>query len=211
MPTEPRYIVGAGGHARVVVDAILQSGDANLIILDSKAETNIGPVLGRFEVMMLDVAELAEKRCHVAIGSNEARKRICEELLRWSAPLFSVAHSSSVISKYGEIGIGCFVAAGSVIGPGATLGIGTILNHGAIVDHDCSVGNYCHIAPKAVLGGGVTVEDGVLLGAGAIVLPGVKIAANAIIGAGSVVTRDISEGGKWLGSPARPMERSNYE
>lgn len=211
MPTEPRFIVGAGGHARVVVDSILQGGDAHLILLDSKAETNIAPFLGRFEVIMLNISELSGKRCHVAIGSNEARKRICEELLRLSADLFNVVHGSSVISRYGEIGIGCFVAAGSIVGPGATLGIGTILNHGAIVDHDCTVGNYCHIAPKAVLGGGVTVEDGVLLGAGATVLPGVKIAANAIIGAGSVVTKNIPEGGIWLGSPARPRERSSYE
>ncbi|MGB5076110.1 MAG: hypothetical protein WBO17_01355, partial [Sphingorhabdus sp.] len=142
MHIEPRYIIGAGGHARVVVDSILQSGSANLRILDAKPANTFGPFLGRFEVMTLDLTVLAGHSCHVAIGSNEARKQICEELKKWSANLFSVVHPSGTISRYGVIGMGCFVAAGSIVGPGATLGIGTIINHGAVVDHDCRVGEY---------------------------------------------------------------------
>ena len=51
-----------------------------------------------------------------------------------------------------------------------------------------------HIAPGAVLSGGVTVQDQVHIGTGASVIQGITIAARAIIGAGCVVTRDVAAG-----------------
>jgi len=49
----------------------------------------------------------------------------------------------------------------------------------------------------------VTVADGVWLGAGAIVCPGVSIGENTVVGAGSVVTRDLPAGVVAYGNPAR--------
>lgn len=51
----------------------------------------------------------------------------------------------------------------------------------------------------------VRVGQNVWLGGGAIVLPGVTIADDAIIGAGSVVTRDVAAGATVAGNPARPI------
>lgn len=51
----------------------------------------------------------------------------------------------------------------------------------------------------------VRIGPGAWIGAGAIVLPGVTIAASAVVGAGSVVTKDVPEGCKVVGSPARPI------
>jgi maltose O-acetyltransferase len=49
----------------------------------------------------------------------------------------------------------------------------------------------------------VTIADGVWLGAGAIVLPGVSIGENTVVGAGSIVTRDLPAGVVAHGNPAR--------
>jgi acetyltransferase-like isoleucine patch superfamily enzyme len=51
--------------------------------------------------------------------------------------------------------------------------------------------------------GGIVLEDDVWLGFGVIVLDGVRIGAGAIVGAGSVVTRDIPPNAVAVGSPAR--------
>lgn len=48
-----------------------------------------------------------------------------------------------------------------------------------------------------------TIEDGASVGAGAIILGGVTVGRKAMIGAGSVVTKDIPAGELWIGNPAR--------
>jgi acetyltransferase-like isoleucine patch superfamily enzyme len=54
--------------------------------------------------------------------------------------------------------------------------------------------------------GPIIIEDDVWLGFGVIVLPGVRIGKGAVIGAGSVVTRDVPEGAVAAGSPARVVK-----
>ncbi len=51
----------------------------------------------------------------------------------------------------------------------------------------------------------VRVGRNVWIGGGAILLPGVTIGDDAIIGAGSVVTRDVAKGATVAGNPARPL------
>lgn len=49
----------------------------------------------------------------------------------------------------------------------------------------------------------VTIGDNVWLGGGVIVCPGVTIGADTVVGAGSVVTKDLPAGVLAVGSPAR--------
>lgn len=51
----------------------------------------------------------------------------------------------------------------------------------------------------------VHIEDDVWIGAGAIILPGVTIGRNSVIGAGSVVTRDIPPNVVAVGTPCRVL------
>ena len=60
--------------------------------------------------------------------------------------------------------------------------------------------------------GGIVIGDDAWLGVGVIVLDGVKIGKGAVIGAGSVVTRDVPEGAIAAGVPARILKlRSDRE
>lgn len=49
----------------------------------------------------------------------------------------------------------------------------------------------------------VLIEDGAFIGAHSIILKGTKIGEQSIIGAGSVVTKDIPAGEIWAGNPAK--------
>ncbi len=55
---------------------------------------------------------------------------------------------------------------------------------------------------------GPTIEDGAMIGANASLLPGVVIGARAVVGAGSVVTRDVAPGVTVMGVPARPKAQA---
>lgn len=47
------------------------------------------------------------------------------------------------------------------------------------------------------------IKKGVSIGANSTILPGITIHKNAIIGAGSVATKDVPEGETWFGNPAQ--------
>jgi sugar O-acyltransferase (sialic acid O-acetyltransferase NeuD family) len=141
---------------------------------------------------------------HVAIGNNSFRAR---EAAVWAAlPWVSVVHPAAQVSRFAQLGNGCFVAAGAIIGPLACLAEGVIVNHGAVVDHDAQLGSFCHVAPNATLGGSVRLGNRVLVGAAAVVLPGVAIADGVIVGAGAVVRTDLTESGTYVGVPARRVQ-----
>jgi maltose O-acetyltransferase len=56
---------------------------------------------------------------------------------------------------------------------------------------------------RAEFGKPVEIGSDVWVGGGAIILPGVRIGSRAVIGAGSVVTRDVPEGVFAAGNPCR--------
>ena len=56
----------------------------------------------------------------------------------------------------------------------------------------------------------VEIGDGAFLGVGVVVLPGVRIGVNAVIGANSVVTRDVPDGCTAAGVPARVRYTASY-
>ena len=194
-----RYIFGAGGHGKVVLDA-LQC--LNLVcngFVDDKdidSWTSL-PVLKYTDFNLINIKNPA---IHIAIGSCAAREKISMEIEHLD--FFSVYHPCASVSSSAIIGIGSFLASGSIIGPDANVGKHCIINHHAVIDHDCKIGNFCHIAPQASIGGGVEVGHGVLIGAGAVVLPGISIQDYALVGAGAVVTKNVQSGVKVIGNPA---------
>lgn len=198
------FLVGAGGHALVVYDALRASGWTGPIIV---GDDRPGLDSGRFPGGELRCPALPETweagTCiHIAIGDNRARKAFHARLCDAAGNLVTIVHPKANHAINSVLEQGAFAAAGSIVGPLARIGRGSIINHNAVVDHECIVGEWCHIAPGAVLGGGVCLEEGILIGAGAVILPGCCIGAWARIGAGAVVTRDIPPNETVVGIPA---------
>ena len=194
MPTEmpqrpPLLIFGAGGHARVVADALQQAHtDWPLTASDRNDRLCLGELLPGIPLAKVDALGPWTGALHVAIGDNRAREK--ESLALGLHQLVSVIHPRASVSPHARLAEGCFVAAQAVIATGA-------------VDHDCTVGAFSHIAPGAVLGGGVRIGSRVLIGSGAVVQPGRSICDGAVIGSGAVVCHDIQQAGTYVGIPAR--------
>lgn len=209
----PLWIAGAGGHSKVVVDALVNMDPHRLFVVsDDRAAGGSMTLLGIPVVApLLHKRVVAGRPMHVALGGNRLRQKISFEAERLGFILESIMHPAACIASTASLGAGTLVAARAVIVPDAMVGRGCIVNHGAIVDHDCNIGDWAHIAPGVVLGGEVVVEEGAMVGAGAIVLPGCRIGAWAVVGAGAVVTRDVSANQCVVGVPAKVKRKGNYE
>ena len=197
-------LFGAGGHARVVADAAQRGGEWEwLVASDRDPACCQGMLLPGVPLLLPQDAASWGGLVHVSIGDNKAREREAHAL--GLARLVSVLHPAATRATTASVDAGCFVAAGVVLGPLSRLGVGVIVNHGAVVDHDCEVGDFSHVAPRAVLGGGVHLGRRVMLGAGAVVLPGVRVANDVVVGAGAVVHRNLEAPGTYAGLPARRL------
>ena len=198
-------ILGAGGHGRAVADVALENGWSEAVFFDDawpETRTNgVWPVAGTMAEFLNAVD--VQSAVVVAIGDNDRRDELIQELEMKGVTLPTIVHPRAMISEHAVVNRGCVVMAGAIVNYGAQVGVGSILNTGCTVDHDCVLGRAVHISPGVNLAGGVTVGDRVWVGIGACVREGVNIGRRSIIGAGAVVVDDVRDGVCAMGVPAR--------
>lgn len=200
-------IIGYSGHSLVILDAakeaeIFISGYCereekifnpfNLKYLGNESD-------GSFDWNIID-------KVIIGVGDNYVRKNIDELLKFHHKELITVAHPSAYISSNAELGEGNFIAVNSLINAFSKVGNNCILNTACVIEHECIIFDYVHIAPGAILTGGVTVGSCSFIGANAVLKNGVKIGENAVVGAGSVVLHNIPDNEVWAGNPARKIK-----
>jgi sugar O-acyltransferase (sialic acid O-acetyltransferase NeuD family) len=199
------FVVGAGGHAKVVAEILQARGDAIHGFLDDNPDvwgaTRVGlPVLGSLD----SLAERDPAGIIIGVGSNQSRNELAERLERsFPGLLVNAVHPSAVVSPSAALGRGVVVAAGAVINADTVIGDHVIINTGATVDHDCVVESFAHVAPGANVAGGVRIGEGSLIGVGACVIPNTVIGEWSVVGAGAAVVDDVPSRCTVAGVPAR--------
>ncbi len=198
-------VVGAGGHAKVVIATARAAGwDVAAVHDDDPARWGTAllgiPVTGPCADALGDPAQT----CVLAIGHNATRRRLGTAA---SCRFATVVHPAAVVHESVTLGPGTVVFAGAIVQPDTRIGAHGIVNTGASVDHDCTLGEAVHIAPGARLAGGVRVGDEVFIGIGASVTPNRSIGARTIVGAGAVVVSALPADIVAVGVPAREQIR----
>lgn len=159
MRTDLIHVIGTGGHAKVVVDALLAAGIArphirvsdNNILLDETVLRGIAVKVPAVHV------EMCAEFFHVTLGNGQERQCLHAGIAALGARPLSVIHPGSVVSSSAQLGKAVFIAANAVIGLDVSLVDGVIVNHGAVVDQNCNIAAFTHLAPNAKLGGAVNV------------------------------------------------------
>lgn len=200
------WVIGSGGHAKVVIDALRASGECDVAgILDDAPERWGAEVLGvpvRGEISERSIVRLAIESAVIAIGSNSTRAEVARRFghrLSWSRAV----HPTAYLAPGVRLGEGSVVLAGAIIQPDTVIGDHAILNTMCSVDHDGVIGDFTHVGPGAHLAGNVRVGEGAFLGVGSCVVPGRLVDAWSTVGAGGVVVTDIPRGAIAKGVPAR--------
>lgn len=206
------FIMGAGGHAKMVIEALVSMHHYELYgCLDTvdKGERLLGyPVFLESEDTLSKLSQ-AKALALVALGENRLRERISLQLADRGFDFATAISHRAYVSPSASIGPGTVVMPGAVVGAMARIGRGVILNTASSVDHDTIVDDFAHIAPGCHVAGNVTIETGAMLGIGTCVIPERRIGAWSILGANSTVVRDIPSGATCVGTPARPSSSAS--
>lgn len=206
--TKRLYILGAGGHGKVVVDAALKMNQWEAIyFLDDqlKGESILGikviDVIDNVSEYKADKAEFV-----VAIGNNEVREKIQRNLQSQNCKLATIIHPFTSIGSNVSIGEGTVIFAGAVVNPSVNIGEGCILNTSCSVDHDSVIKEFVHLSPGVNIAGTVRIEGKCWLGISATVINDITIPKATIVGAGSIVIKDITKSGIYVGNPIRRIK-----
>ncbi len=191
----PVIVIGTGGHARVLLDALQLQGIPILGVtrtaLDQVEKSKVKvPILGTDDVIFKQLPN----QVHLVNGIGQVRveakrSQIFDRFKDKGYSFATVIHPSAIISSDVIIEEGAQIMAGVIIQTGSRIGANSIVNTGASIDHDCIVGSHVHLAPRVVLSGGVIVGNGSHLGTGAIVVQCVSIPDRTFIRANSLFTR----------------------
>ena len=207
--------VGAGGHAKVVIDILRLLGGYELVgLLDPKAELKstevLGvPVLGDDDFLPQLRAQGVD-RAFIglgAVGDTGPRRRLYEKVRQHGFGIVKAIHPRAVIAQSAQIGHGPTVMANAVINAAASLGDDVIVNTAAVVEHDCALGDHVHVATGARLASGVHVGAGAHIGVGASVRQSVRIGREAVVGGGAMVVDDVPDRVVVVGVPARVVRK----
>ena len=196
-------IVGASGHGKVVAELAEESGYQVVFFDDAypdKQKIEHWQIIGNF-TELLNLKE-DYKHAIVAIGNNQIRFNLSDELFNSGFNLPVLIHPSAVVSRYAQIDDGTVVFANAVINAFSKISRHCIINTSAIIEHDCMLGDAVHLSPNVALAGGTQIDKLSWLGVGSVTKQLVKIGSNVIVGANATVVKDIPADVTVVGTPA---------
>lgn len=206
----PSVLLGAGGHARVLVALARASGHPVLGVCDPILAADAVSRWENLEVLGDDGALdlFTPDRVTLILGVGQLAGATLRQRLYalWRARGYdfpALVHPAAWVAPGVMLGNGVQVMAGAVIQPGCVVGENSIVNTRASIDHDCRIGRDVHVAPGATLCGTVTIDDSAFIGAGATVIQGLRIGAHAVVGAGVTLVRDLTPTTTVLGAANR--------
>lgn len=141
--------------------------------------------------------------CICAIGEPETKRLAVSSLLEHGAKFVTLIHPTVIIGANCRIDAGCILCPGVVLTTNVTLGRFVTLNLNATLGHDVRIGDWCSLMVHVDIAGKVSLGEGVFAGSHSFILPGIRVGDYAVVGAGSVVTRNVPAGSTMFGVPAK--------
>lgn len=177
-------LVGAGGHAKAVCEAIAAAGDR----VTAYADPNPAAWLDAQHIADDAAVDDYDENAGMVIGIGgidpsglRRRLAVLDRYLGAGRAAPPVHHAAASVSPAAVLESGAIVLAGAVVQPGARLARGAIVNSQALLEHDCTLGAGSHVAPGAMVLGNCTIGACVMIGAGAVVLPASTVPDDTLI------------------------------
>ncbi len=201
---EKIVLIGGGGHAHSVVDAIERMGQYEIAgFIDQepttsyKEYTTIGSDDDLDAIFKSGITLAAVTVGY--LGKSRLRETLFSRAKSLGFAFPPIIDPSAVVANDAIIEEGSFIGKLAVVNSNTNIGAMTIVNSGAVIEHDCCLGDFSHVAVNATLCGNVQAGKFTFVGANAVVIQGVTLGDSALVGAGAVVLGDVKENQKVVG------------
>jgi sugar O-acyltransferase (sialic acid O-acetyltransferase NeuD family) len=208
-------IIGAGGSAAEIVgiveavNAIEPAFSLLGFLDDSPAKQGSSvcnlPVLGTSHLaadmndaqLVLGIAHYRRPRCRADLAARLGLP---------SDRFATLVHPSAMVSKSATLGCGTIVFPFAMISPGASIGDHAFIAPYCHVSHDAIVEDSATMAAGSMLCGGSRLCTAAYMGARSVLMDGVCVGAEAVVGIGGIVIRDVAPNTVVVGNPAKPIK-----
>ena len=188
-------IYGASGHGKVVADIAKLTGYDDILYIDD----------GDNDYMSFETFLKQNLQIPVAfgVGINYVRAKLYQKCIDNGLEVVTLIHPEATVSHSVILGDGTVVMAGVVINADTNIGRCCIINSSCVIEHNSIIADFVHVSPLVACAGDVTVGEYTHIGIGSSVIQGIKIGADSIIGAGSVVVNNIGNQKLAYGNPCK--------
>lgn len=207
-------IIGAGGHAKEVLEVFYQNNALeNIYFFDDVTENMPNMIYQKFKVIKTiseveNLFKIRENTFVLGVGSSFIRYKLAKKFIALGGKLCSAVSPFAQIGHYEVVlGKGVDIMTNTVITNNVIIGEGTLLNRNTNISHDAIIGKYCEFSPSVNISGNCTIGNFCSFGTGAIVLPKITIGDNVIVGAGAVVTQGVESNSVVVGIPAKVIRK----
>jgi sugar O-acyltransferase (sialic acid O-acetyltransferase NeuD family) len=143
----------------------------------------------------------------LAVGSPLVKKRLEEQLLKYSVQFPMLIHPSVILQDAASIAIGAgsIISAGCILTTDIHIGKHVLINLNSTIGHDCTIEDYTSVMCSVNIAGEVNIGQSAFVGSGANILNQVSLGKACTVGMGAVVLKDVLQHTTVAGVPAKEI------
>ncbi len=205
-------IIGAGTQGQVYASYLKEAGVNIIGFIDDNSDLEgqevIGvPVLGKYKDLFTDEFKNKIQDVYCPIGVNSVRSKYLSTLKKEGYGIPGFLHHTVSIAPDVTIGEAVYMLAGNIVMPHTTIGNYIMINMDSTIAHHVTLEDGVFMSSGVNIGALINVRENAYIGMGVTAMTGVKeIGKETLIGAGTVIIKDVPEYTTVVGNPGRVIK-----